>query len=171
VVGLGKTIIACSIAYELRKRGVIICPPGLKGDPKLKDAGWNMYKEQFRLHDWEVWSLGELDKLQTQMIEGKLDDIEIVIVDEAHRFRNQDTHSYEYLKNICRGKIVILLSATPFNNRPEDILSLLSLFITPKNSSISLDDNLARKFREFKYFFDRLGYINKYYNSPDEDKK
>lgn len=171
VVGLGKTIIACSIAYELRKRGVIICPPGLKGDPKLKDAGWNMYKEQFRLHDWEVWSLGELDKLQTQMIEGKLNDIEIVIVDEAHRFRNQDTHSYEYLKNICRGKIVILLSATPFNNRPEDILSLLSLFITPKNSSISLDDNLARKFREFKYFFDRLGYINKYYNSPDEDKK
>jgi len=149
VVGLGKTIIACSIAYELRKRGVIICPPGLKGDPKLKDAGWNMYKEQFRLHDWEVWSLGELDKLQTQMIEGKLDDIEIVIVDEAHRFRNQDTHSYEYLKNICRGKIVILLSATPFNNRPEDILSLLSLFITPKNSSISLDDNLARKFREY----------------------
>ena len=23
------------------------------------DAGWNMYKEQFKLH-WEVWSLGEL---------------------------------------------------------------------------------------------------------------
>lgn len=30
VVGLGKTIIACSVAKEMRKRGVIICPPGLK---------------------------------------------------------------------------------------------------------------------------------------------
>ena len=170
VVGLGKTIIACSIAYELHKRGVIICPPGLKGD-KYKDAGWNMYREQFKLHDWEVWSLGELDKLQEQMSNDKLKDIEVVIVDEAHRFRNQDTQSYEYLKNICRGKIVILLSATPFNNSPADILSLLSLFITPKNSSISLDDNLAAKFRQFKYVFDMLGYINKNYNSPDEDKK
>jgi len=171
VVGLGKTIIACSIAYELHKRGVIICPPGLKGNSKYKDAGWNMYKEQFKLHDWEVWSLGELDKLQEQMSNDKLKDIEVVIVDEAHRFRNQDTQSYEYLKNICRGKIVILLSATPFNNSPADILSLLSLFITPKNSSISLDDNLAAKFRQFKYVFDMLGYINKNYNSPDEDKK
>lgn len=171
VVGLGKTIIACSIAYELHKRGVIICPPGLKGDIRYKDAGWNMYKEQFKLHNWEVWSLGELDKLQEQMSKDKLKDIEVVIVDEAHRFRNQDTQSYEYLKNICRGKIVILLSATPFNNSPADILSLLSLFITPKNSSISLDDNLAAKFRQFKNVFDRLGYINKNYNSPDKDKK
>ncbi|MGB4095927.1 MAG: helicase-related protein [Bacteroidales bacterium] len=171
VVGLGKTIIACSIAYELHKRGVIICPPGLKGDIRYKDAGWNMYKEQFKLHDWEVWSLGELDKLQEQMSKDNSKDIEVVIVDEAHRFRNQDTQSYEYLKNICRGKIVILLSATPFNNSPADILSLLSLFITPKNSSISLDDNLAAKFRQFKRDFDNLGYINKNYNSPDEDKK
>jgi len=32
VVGLGKTVIACSIAKELRKRGLVICPPGLVGD-------------------------------------------------------------------------------------------------------------------------------------------
>jgi superfamily II DNA or RNA helicase len=170
VVGLGKTIIACSVAYELHKRGVIICPPGLKGDPRRKDAGWNMYKEQFRLHDWEVWSMGELDKLQNQIAEGKMNDVEVVIVDEAHRFRNQDTQNYEYLKNICRGKIVILLSATPFNNRPEDIFSLLSLFITPKNSSISLDSNLALKFRQLKKAFDYLGNITKYYNSKKKDK-
>ena len=34
VVGLGKTIIACSIAKQLRKRGIIICPPGIMGDSK-----------------------------------------------------------------------------------------------------------------------------------------
>ncbi len=60
VVGLGKTIIACCVARQLRKRGAIICPPGIMGDPRRKDSGWNMYKEQFGLYDWEVWSLGDL---------------------------------------------------------------------------------------------------------------
>lgn len=171
VVGLGKTIIACAVARELNKRGVIICPPGIEGDPRKKDAGWNMYKEQFGLHDWEVWSLGDLDKLQDQIISGRLKDIDIVIIDEAHRFRNQDTKSYESLKNICRGKIVILLTATPFNNRPGDILSLLKLFIAPKQSTITLENNLVDKFRTFKGIFDRLAYIKKYYSSNDLVKK
>jgi len=169
VVGLGKTIIACAIARELKKRGVIICPPGIMGDVRKKDAGWNMYKEQFGLYDWEVWSLGDLDKLQE--IIKKTKDIEVIIIDEAHRFRNQDTENYEYLKNICRNKNVILLTATPFNNRPADILSLLKLFITPKKSAITLENNLVDKFRAFKGVFDRLAYIKKYYNSNDRNKR
>jgi len=169
VVGLGKTIIACAIARELKKRGVIICPPGIKGDVRKKDAGWNMYKEQFGLYDWEVWSLGDLNKLNEVVKKAK--DIEVVIIDEAHRFRNQDTENYEYLKNICRNKQVILLTATPFNNRPADILSLLKLFITPKKSSITLENNLVDKFKTFKGTFDRLAYIKKYYNSNDRTKR
>lgn len=171
VVGLGKTIIACSIANQLKKRGVIICPPGIMGDKNKRDAGWEMYKEQFELSSWDVWSLGELDKLQNQIANDILKEIEVVIVDEAHRFRNQDTQNYEYLKNICRGKIVILLTATPFNNRPADILSLLKLFITPKQSNITLENNLVDKFRSFKGIFDRLAYIEKYYKSKDESKR
>lgn len=170
VVGLGKTIIACSLAKELRKRGVIICPPGLMGDPRKKDSGWNMYKEQFGLYDWEVWSSGDLEKLQ-EVIKTTMKDVEVVVIDEAHRFRNQDTKGYEYLKNICRNKQVILLTATPFNNRPADILSLLKLFITPKKSSITLENNLVDKFRTFKGVFDRLAYIKKYYNSNDKNKQ
>ena len=170
VVGLGKTIIACSIAKELRKRGVIICPPGLIGDLRRKDSGWNMYKEQFDLYDWEVWSLGDLEKLQ-EVIKTKLKDIEVIIIDEAHRFRNQDTKAYEYLKNICRNKQVILLTATPFNNRPGDILSLLKLFITPKKSSITLENSLVDRFRSFKGAFDNLGYIKKYWNSSNNQKR
>ncbi len=169
VVGLGKTVIACAIARELRKRGLIICPPGLKGDPQTKDGGWNMYKEQFGLFDWEVWSLGDLDKLQDTIT--KMNDIEVVIIDEAHRFRNEDTQRYEYLKNICRGKIVILLTATPFNNRPTDILSLLKLFTTPKKSTLTLDSNLADKFTILNAEFRKLGYIEKYAHSPAPQKK
>src|SRR3989304_4400140 len=99
VVGLGKTIIACAVARELKKRGIVICPPGIVGD-KNKNSGWMKYTEEFRLYDWEVRSLGDLENVSEFVSKAK--DIEVVIVDEAHRFRNQDTKDYEYLKNICR---------------------------------------------------------------------
>ncbi|MBU3978840.1 DEAD/DEAH box helicase family protein [Patescibacteria group bacterium] len=168
VVGLGKTIIACSVAKELKKRGIVICPPGIMGD-KNKNSGWKKYLEEFKLYDWEVRSLGDLENITDFVVKYK--DIEVVIIDEAHRFRNQDTRDYELLKNICRNKIVILLTATPFNNRPGDILSLLKLFITPKKSSITLENNLVDKFKAFKGTFDRLGYISKYWNSPNSAKR
>ncbi|MBI4652089.1 helicase [Candidatus Desantisbacteria bacterium] len=168
VVGLGKTIIACSVARELKKRGIVICPPGIIGD-RNKNSGWKKYIEEFKLYDWEVRSLGDLENITDFVVKYK--DIEVVIVDESHRFRNQDTRDYELLKNICRNKIVILLTATPFNNRPGDILSLLKLFITPKKSSITLENNLVDKFKAFKGTFDRLGYIKKYWNSPNSAKR
>jgi len=98
VVGLGKTIVACSVAFSLKKRGVIICPPGIIGD-RNKKSGWKKYVEDFKLYDWEVRSSGDLEK--TLEFVNNHRDIEVVIVDEAHRFRNQDTQDYEYLKNIC----------------------------------------------------------------------
>jgi superfamily II DNA or RNA helicase/HKD family nuclease len=168
VVGLGKTVVACAVAKELKKRGIIICPPGLIGD-KNKNSGWKKYAEEFGLYDWEVGSGGDLENIVEFVQKAK--NIEVVIIDEAHRFRNQDTKNYEYLKNICRGKIVIMLTATPFNNRPGDILSLLKLFITPKKSSITLESNLVDRFKAFKGYFDRLGYIKKYWNSPNESKR
>jgi len=168
VVGLGKTVVACSIIKQLGKRGVVICPPGLVGD-KNKNSGWKKYIEEFGLYNWEVRSLGELESISKFVQKAK--DVEVIIIDEAHRFRNQDTKDYEFLKNICRNKIVILLTATPFNNKPADILSLLKLFITPKKSLITLENNIVDKFKHFKGAFDRLGYINKYWNSLNEDKR
>lgn len=169
VVGLGKTIIACSIAFELKKRGIVIAPPGIIGD-RARSEGWKKYLEQFHLASlgWEAFSLGNLEQV-SEFVSGT-NDIEVIIIDEAHRFRNEDTKDYEYLKNICRGKIVILLTATPFNNKPTDIFSLLKLFIIPKKSSITLDDDLENKFREFKSEFDKLSYIKRYYQSLDPKK-
>ncbi len=168
VVGLGKTVVACAIAKQLKKRGIVICPPGIMGD-KNKNSGWKKYFEEFGLYEWEVWSRGDLKNALKFVKTAK--DIEVVIVDEAHWFRNQDTENYEILKNICREKQVILLTATPFNNRPGDILALLKLFITPKKSSITLESNLVDQFKGFKGIFDRLGYIKKYWNSSDDAKR
>jgi len=170
VVGLGKTVIACSIAFELKKRGIVIAPPGIIGD-KAKSEGWKKYLEQFHMASlgWEAFSLGDLEHVSEFV--SKTNDIEVVIIDEAHRFRNEDTKDYEYLKNICRDKIVILLTATPFNNKPADIFSLLKLFIVPKKSSITLDDDLENKFRTFKSEFDKLSYIKRYFQSSDRQKR
>ncbi|MCX7879008.1 MAG: SNF2-related protein, partial [Ignavibacteria bacterium] len=151
----------------MRSRGIVICPPGLIGDENMTE-GWKKYLNEFQLYDWEVRSLGDLENI-LEFIKSN-DDIEIIIVDEAHRFRNQDTKGYELLKNICRYKKVILLTATPFNNKPEDVLALLNLFIIPKKSSITLDNDLVSVFRSINYVFDKLAYIRKNYKSKDKKK-
>jgi ERCC4-related helicase/HKD family nuclease len=171
VVGLGKTIVACLVSRQLRKRGIVLCPPGILGDETLERSGWRWHLESFGLYDWRAESMGMLGNEEFVNSLKELKDIEVIIVDEAHRFRNEDTKSYEQLKNICRNKTVILLTATPFNNRPGDILSLLKLFVTPKKSTITLENNLVDKFRIFKSTFDKLGYIKKYFNSSDIEKR
>jgi len=170
VVGLGKTVIACAVAYELKKRGIVIAPPGLIGD-KAKKSGWRKYLEDFYLSNlgWEAYSLGDLEKVEELVQSAR--DIEVVIIDEAHRFRNQDTEDYEHLRNICRGKTVILLTATPFNNRPSDIFSLLKLFVIPKKSRITLSDDIEAKFDAFRVTFNKLAYIKRYHNSSDAKKR
>jgi len=169
VVGLGKTLVACAVGNLLEKRGIIICPPGLMGDSRRKDSGWNKYKEQFKIQNWEICSDHDLENAGELIKKAK--GIEVVIVDEAHRFRNQDTKNYDLLKNICRGKQVILLTATPFNNRPNDILSLISLFVIPKKSTITLDNNLVAQFATFNNAFKDLGDIKRHCNSSDEKKR
>ncbi|MFZ5887320.1 MAG: helicase-related protein, partial [Chloroflexota bacterium] len=59
-----------------------------------------------------------------------------VIIDEAHRFRTETNVTYEKLAQICRGKRVILVTATPYNNSPKDILSQLKLFQSARKSTI-----------------------------------
>ena len=173
VVGLGKSIIAGMVAKCLGKRGIIICPPGLIGgvDYKGNRTGWERYKHDFELNFWDIRSLG-LESLRTTLkLVQKDKDYEVIIVDEAHRFRNQDTEAYEILSNICRDKIVILLTATPFNNTPADIFSLLKLFLVPGKSNITLPDNLDDRFRHYNQIFKKLSNIKKNYGSSDRKKK
>ncbi|HYX06004.1 MAG TPA: SNF2-related protein, partial [Bacteroidales bacterium] len=169
VVGLGKSIIASMIAKNLGKRGMVISPPGLMGD-REGQSGWHKYINDFKLYDWELRSSGNLEKAVDYLREYG-DDIEVVVIDEAHRFRNQDTADYELLNTICRNRIVILMTATPFNNSPADIFSLLKLFIVPGKSKITLDNNLDGRFNHYDFIFQRLSYISKYGRSKDPIKR
>jgi len=169
VVGLGKSVIASMIAKNLGKRGIIICPPGIIGD-KRPISGWTKYKNDFQLYDWEIRSSGDLEEALRYVNEYG-EDIEAVIIDEAHRYRNQDTQSYELLSAICHKRQVMLLTATPFNNTPADIFSLLKLFIVPGQSRITLDENLEARFSFYEKIFRWLSYISKNHNSPEKDKR
>lgn len=170
VVGLGKSVIASMIARNLDTKGLIICPPGLMGN-RLDETGWWGYVKNFDLRGWEVVSRGSVESLAETLRERGDNKYQTVIIDEAHNFRNQDTSAYEALTQICRGKQVILLTATPFNNSPADIFAMLKLFIVPGLSSITLDNNLEGLFRQFNYRFKQLSFILKNHDSKDVNKR
>lgn len=163
VVGLGKSVIASAVAKQLKKRGLILCPPGLIGNEKEK-TGWWEYKSKFELWDWDIKSTGKIEEIAEIVLQNP-NRYEVVIIDEAHKFRNEDTSAYEALSEICRGKQVILLTATPFNNSPADIFSLLKLFTIPGQSTITFDNDLEALFSAYNYRFKRLSYITKNHNS------
>lgn len=164
VVGLGKSVIASWLARERNGRGLVLCPPALIGDPKTRDSGWYKYLSDFGLHDWDVYSIGALDKVQDYLAHYG-EDIHTIIVDEAHRFRNEDTEAYERLSQICANRGVILLTATPFNNAPSDIFALLKLFTPPGKSTLTLDEKLAARFARYNSEFRKLSYILRYHNA------
>jgi superfamily II DNA/RNA helicase/HKD family nuclease len=136
VVGLGKTFITAQLLQQIRGRILVVCPP------VLQDY-WKDSLLEFRVPA-EVESLGKLENIIRKGI-AKYD---YVVVDEAHRFRNEDTQSYADLLDICRGKKIILVTATPLNNRIDDIFSQLKLFQAPKNSTIPGVPNLVNFFNK-----------------------
>lgn len=168
VVGLGKSVIASLIAKNLDRRTMVICPPGLIGEKNAKEpSGWYEYVYNFKLN-CEVESRGKLVEI-AESIDKR--NIEVVIVDEAHYFRNQDTDDYEALLKICRDRIVILLTATPFNNSPADVFSLLKLFVVPGKSGITIDNDLHQLFSSYGVRFKKLSEIERFSNSSKDSKR
>jgi len=139
VVGLGKTYISAMLAGQLDGRNLIIAPPALlyKDNP----GSWPNVFSDFRIPaDFE--SMGKLDHL----IEQGTDKYKNIFIDEAHRFRSEMNITYEKLAQICRGKRVILVTATPLNNSPRDILSQIKLFQKARKSTIPNLSNLEQFF-------------------------
>lgn len=124
VVGLGKTYICAMLAKSLGKgKKLVICPPVLV-------SYWEEVLLEFDVAA-KVVSLGKLDSILNASY-----DYEYVFVDEAHRFRNAGTDSFSKLHEICYGKKVVLISATPINNYTSDIENQIYLFQPKHNSNI-----------------------------------
>ncbi len=137
VVGLGKTFICAMLAQRLKGRKLVICPP------VLKDY-WERTLQQFDVQA-KVESLGKLDSILDD--KDLMNNVKYVFIDEAHRFRNEKTESFEKLHSICYNKKVILVTATPQNNYSSDISNQMYLFQSKNNSTIPNTKNLEGFFK------------------------
>ncbi|KAA0441518.1 MAG: helicase [Candidatus Thioglobus sp.] len=151
VVGLGKTMIATLIAKQFLFLGgrdynpniLLIVPPALK-------QNWEDALVKFEIRGKvKIFTNGSLHKITSPK------DYDMVIVDEAHKFRNDTAQTYDELQRICKtknkdnqAKKVILISATPLNNRPDDLYNQILLFQDGNNST--LDFPLTAFFTQVK---------------------
>jgi len=168
VVGLGKTYISAMLAGQLDGRTLVIAPPALL--EKSNTGSWPNVFSDFRVQQSDFKSIGKLDNL----LDRGTDKYTNIIIDEAHRFRTETTITYEKLAEICRGKRVILVTATPYNNTSGDILSLLKLFQNGKKSTIpnlpDLESFFNRMDKKLKKL-DRKKNYSEYINTAKENAR
>jgi len=131
-VGLGKTWIGKKLlenyAYHMRQKALVICPASLKPmwENELRSASIAaqvVTQESLPLDTFDIRSIADVD---------------VILVDEAHNFRNKRAKRYLQLENILaangrRGrdggrKKLILLTATPINNNIFDLYNQINLF-------------------------------------------
>jgi HKD family nuclease len=135
VVGLGKTYITAMYAQALPGKKLVICPPPIKDN-------WEEAFRDFGIRNFEVESIGRLEHIIKKGVER----YDYIFIDEAHRFRNENTNQYQLLHQICLNKKILLISATPLNNSVYDFFSLLKLFQKPTDSDIPDVRNLETFF-------------------------
>lgn len=169
VVGLGKTMIATMIAKRFIEANgkntkiLVVYPPALEDNWKSTFKLFGISKKA------QFITNGSLSKI----LEGKnnyhdKEDFDLIIVDEAHQFRSDTSNRYDELQKICKSpctnpgllksfrKKVMLLSATPLNNRPEDLENLLALFQDKHRSTIDGVTNLDLFFAPLKAQYKKL---------------
>jgi ERCC4-related helicase len=151
VVGLGKTIIATIITKKFyfsngyRTKTLVIHPPAL-GD------NWKKTMRDFEVPNVDYITNGSIHKVKHP------EDYDLIIVDEAHKFRSDESEMFNELQKLCKTerkrpgvngashKKVMLVTATPLNNKPEDIRNQLYLFQDSKKSTLEVG-NLQHFFR------------------------
>ncbi|WP_073625721.1 helicase-related protein [Pseudoxanthobacter soli] len=150
-VGLGKTFEALAVIkyYELRNdRVLVLCPKRLRDN-------WTLYKANDRRNilasdrfNYDV--LNHTDLSRDGGVSGDIDlthvnwgNYDLVVIDESHNFRNKPTHKdrdsrYDHLmKRIILSGVktkVLMLSATPVNNRLADLKNQIA-FVTEGNDA------------------------------------
>ena len=171
VVGLGKTVIATMIAKKfLIENGrdntkiLVVYPPAVEQNWKatFRDFGIDKYT-QFVSNG----SLGKI--LDTDNYNyWNADDFDLVLVDEAHKFRNHTTGAFKELQEICKmprvetgyipgyKKKVMLISATPMNNSLSDIYYQITMFQDPRQCTIDGVPNLTNFFSPLDRAFRKL---------------
>lgn len=166
-VGLGKTFTALAVVkyYENRNKSVLVlCPKKLA-------ENWNTYKDNYvnnpiasdRLN-YDV--LFHTDLSRAHGFSNGLDldrlnwgNYDLVVIDESHNFRNgagthANTHENRYVKlmdKIIRAGVktkVLMLSATPVNNRFVDLKNQLAIAYEGDSENMNKQLNTTKTIEE-----------------------
>jgi len=111
-VGLGKTYVALAIA-SLYDTVSVVLPAALSSQWERVSASVGI---DIHIVTHEALSRGR-----------RIGATDLVVVDEAHRFRNPETRRYDSLARSIRTSHLLLITATPIVNSPTDLLSILRL--------------------------------------------
>lgn len=138
-VGLGKTLIGLMLIERFviydRKRVALFVPKAAR-KPVWESHIGRYVPHIGAVHDFSNLSIfNHTDLLRGGEYPGRLERIkemaDIIVIDEAHHFRNpgiKDKTHYWKMRDICKGKTVFFLTATPVNNSLRDLQHVIELF-------------------------------------------
>lgn len=121
-VGLGKTYIAKGLLQyfaNLDKNILIIYPASLR----------SMWKNETKEIDINIMIISQESIGMYGLSDKITKDVDVIIIDEAHNFRNQNANRFKELVKHTMGKKVVQLTATPVNNSIFDLYNIMTLFI------------------------------------------
>ncbi|MDP2204511.1 MAG: helicase-related protein [Methylicorpusculum sp.] len=184
-VGLGKTFTALAVVkyYELRNRSVLVLCPKKLADNWLnynRNLKTNIFaKDRF---NYDVLCHTDLQRTSGESFGTPLNRInwgnyDLVVIDESHNFRNNDAFKdretrYQKLMNaVIKEGVktkVLMLSATPVNNRFNDLRNQLALAYEGDSENLSkklkTNKNIDEIFRRAQASF------NSWSNLPPEQR-
>lgn len=151
VVGLGKTFTAIMVIkrYLLNegfsKSVLVITPPAIKKSWQDSIRQFDKGAKQKIASHIFITTIGCLDTDDSGEL-FMIDDFDgnftqknygLVVIDESHRFRNNSSQMYQKLDDLIAEQkpYVMLLSATPQNNRPNDLANQIYLFQRERTKS------------------------------------
>jgi len=175
-VGLGKTFTALGIIkyYELRNKQVLVlCPKRLSENWTIYTSNYKtnlLIKDRFNydvlFHTDLSRKVGESNGINLELINwGNYD---LIVIDESHNFRNNaarenwDTRYQILMKQVIKSGVktrVLMLSATPVNNKFLDLKNQLALAYEGDPTEISKELNISKDlesvFREAQAAFNK----------------
>ncbi len=184
-VGLGKTFTALAVIkyYELRNKSVLVLAP------KKLAENWTNYNANLTTNifasdrfNYDVLAHTDLSRTRGESLGLRLDRInwgnyDLVVIDESHNFRNADyaeekeSRYQRLMRMVIQEGVktkVLMLSATPVNNRFNDLKNQLQLAYEGDSDNLAQQLNISTTVE--KVFSDAQRIFNEWSKLPPESR-
>jgi hypothetical protein len=184
-VGLGKTFTALAVIkyYELRNKSVLVLAP------KKLAENWTNYNANLTTNilardrfNYDVLAHTDLSRTKGESLGLRLDRVnwgnyDLVVIDESHNFRNADyaeereSRYQRLMRQVIHEGVktkVLMLSATPVNNRFNDLRNQLQLAYEGESENLAQHLNISTTVE--KVFSDAQRVFNEWSKLPAEDR-